>query len=176
MSLAAKQLTNYTILGTDVSQQAIVEARLGQYDKRQQSLIPDLCQQFVQPLRSWASDISQSHFLDVYRQKAMTGTRCTGRLRPFTSVCYFALHNILKKPPTTHLQHVIICQNVLLYFRKFDQRDILKAIRAVCVRWIYYIGSRVEALFWRPSNMRRIAHPLVNVWQKSMPKLVPRRG
>lgn len=52
MSLAAKQMTNYAILGTDVSQQALTRARLGRYDDRQRQLVPQDCQQFIQPLLS----------------------------------------------------------------------------------------------------------------------------
>ena len=168
MSLASEQLINYTILGTDVSQQAITKARLGQYDKRQQSLIPDLCQQFVQPLRA-KCDISQSHFYKVSTaKKAMTGTQTDWQIAPtLRRYVSFALHNIIEqKPPTSHLQHVIICQNMLLYFRKFDQRDILARLSEQCALGGYIILAPGEALFWRPSNMRRIAHPQVNVWQK----------
>ena len=55
---------------------------------------------------------------------------------------------------------------MLLYFRKFDQRDILARLSEQCTLEGYIILAPGEALFWRPSNMRRIAHPQVNVWQK----------
>lgn len=61
---------------------------------------------------------------------------------------------------------MIICQNVLLYFRKFDQRDILTRLAAQCALGGYIVLAPGEALFWRPSNMRRIAHPQINAWQK----------
>ncbi|MEN6669366.1 CheR family methyltransferase [Psychrobacter sp. B38] len=165
MSLASAQLTNYVVLGTDVSQQAISKAQLGQYDKRQQSLIPQHCQQFVQPLpaKNMANELN---FHDSLTSKIGTHAcwQVASILRPYVD---FALHNIIEqKPPTSHLQHVIICQNVLLYFRKFDQRDILARLSEQCVLGGYIILAPGEALFWRPSNMRRIAHPQVNVWQK----------
>ena len=40
MSLAAEQLSKFMLLGTDVSEQAITNALLAQYDKRQEALIP----------------------------------------------------------------------------------------------------------------------------------------
>ena len=168
MSLASERLMNYRILGTDVSQQAITKARLGQYDKRQQLLIPEACQQFIQPLRA-KHDINQSHFNQVSTaKKAMTSTQTDWQIMPtLQNYVSFALHNIIEqKPPTLHLQNVIICQNMLLYFRKFDQRDILARLSEHCVLGGYIILAPGEALFWRPSNMRRIAHPQVNVWQK----------
>ncbi|WP_286740264.1 CheR family methyltransferase [Psychrobacter sp. UBA3068] len=168
MSLAAEPLKNYVILGTDVSQQAILQARLGQYDKRQQLLIPARCQQFVQPLRD-KSEAHQSNFYGLSAvKKATNSTHADWQIAPILQQrVSFALHNIIeKKPPTSHLQHVIICQNMLLYFRKFDQRDILARLSEQCALGGYIILAPGEALFWRPSNMRRIAHPQVNVWQK----------
>lgn len=168
MSLSSEQLTNYTILATDVSQQAILKARLGQYDKRQQLFMPQRYQQFVRPLKA-ESVIDKSNLYDSYTAKeAVTGTQVHWQIAPILRpYVRFALHNIIeKRPPTSHLQHVIICQNMLLYFRKFDQRDILARLSEQCMLGGYIILAPGEALFWRPSNMRRIAHPQVNVWQK----------
>ena len=168
MSLAAKQLSNYTILGTDVSQQVLAKARLGQYDAKQQSLIPPYCQQFVQPL-SPAIMADEASISNTYLNRTTASSsygywQVTATLK---SQVRFALHNIMdEKPPTAHLQQVIVCQNMLLYFRKFDQRDILARLSKQCALGGYIILAPGEALFWRPSNMRRIAHPHLNAWQK----------
>ncbi|WP_372843483.1 protein-glutamate O-methyltransferase CheR [Psychrobacter sp.] len=171
MSLAAKQLSNYTILGTDVSQQVLAQARVGQYDAKQQALIPPYCQQFVQPLLPAAMadeaniDNAGNAFIDKAKVSNSTGYwQVTATLK---SQVRFALHNIMdEKPPTAHLQQMIVCQNMLLYFRKFDQRDILARLSKQCAVGGYIILAPGEALFWRPSNMRRIAHPHLNAWQK----------
>ena len=170
MSLAAKQLTHYTILGTDVSEQALKKARLGQYDKRQQALIPPHCQQFVQPLRQ-ASVIEALRFTPVAtntKQTIKNSVNANWQVMPtLKQQVRFTLHNIInQEPPTPHLQQVIVCQNMLLYFRKFDQRDILARLSEQCALGGYIILAPGEALFWRPSNMRRIAHPQINAWQK----------
>ncbi|MGB6925125.1 CheR family methyltransferase [Psychrobacter sp.] len=164
MSLAAQRCQDYVILGTDISEEAIKSARLGQYDNRQQTLIPQSCQSFVQPLPSkgtlnrFKSDTSEA------ANSMQENWQVAPVLQPYIN---FSVHNIIEqKPPTTHLQHVIICQNMLLYFRKFDQRDILARLSEQCALEGYIILAPGEALFWRPSNMRRIAHPQVNVWQK----------
>ena len=168
MSLASEQLENYTILGTDISYQAIKRAQSGHYDQRQKLLIPDSCQQFIQPLCA-NSAIRKPSFCDSTITKEMIASnqahwQIVPSLQQYVS---FALHNIIEqKPPTPHLQNVIICQNMLLYFRKFDQRDILARLSEQCVLGGYIVLAPGEALFWRPSNMRRIAHPQVNVWQK----------
>ena len=170
MSLAAKQLTHYTILGTDVSEQALKKARLGQYDKRQQALIPPHCQQFIQPLRQ-ASVIEALRFAPVATNtKQIIRNSVNAHWQVMLTLkqqVRFTLHNIInQEPPTPHLQQVIVCQNMLLYFRKFDQRDILARLSEQCALGGYIILAPGEALFWRPSNMRRIAHPQINAWQK----------
>ena len=170
MSLAAKQLTHYAILGTDVSEQALKKARLGQYDKRQQALIPPHCQQFIQPLRQ-ASVIEALRFAPVAtntKQTIKNSVNANWQVMPtLKQQVRFTLHNIInQEPPTPHLQQVIVCQNMLLYFRKFDQRDILARLSEQCALGGYIILAPGEALFWRPSNMRRIAHPQINAWQK----------
>ena len=170
MSLAAKQLTHYTILGTDVSEQALKKASVGQYDKRQQALIPPHCQQFVQPLRQ-ASVIEALRFTPVAtntKQTIKNSVNANWQVMPtLKQQVRFTLHNIInQEPPTPHLQQVIVCQNMLLYFRKFDQRDILARLSEQCALGGYIILAPGEALFWRPSNMRRIAHPQINAWQK----------
>ena len=170
MSLAAKQLTHYTILGTDVSEQALKKARVGQYDNRQQALIPPHCQQFIQPLRQ-ASVIEALRFAPVAtntKKIIRNSVNAHWQVMPtLKQQVRFTLHNIInQEPPTPHLQQVIVCQNMLLYFRKFDQRDILARLSEQCALGGYIILAPGEALFWRPSNMRRIAHPQINAWQK----------
>jgi len=168
MSLAAKQMTNYSILGTDVSQQALTKARLGRYDDRQRQLVPQDCQQFIQPLLS--EDVTGEP--NPYTSSAVHQMQKT--IEPHWQVAAalrqnvsFTWHNIFTQElATPSLQQVIICQNMLLYFRKFDQRDILTRLSAQCALGGYIILAPGEALFWRPSNMRRTAHPQINAWQK----------
>ena len=171
MSLASEQLKNFKILGTDVSEKALEKARLGQYDKRQLYTIPQHFQKFTQPKES-NNDSSEivssskgrgSEGIGVDRNSPSDWQVAT-LLRSHVN---FVWHNIFTQEiPTSHLQQVIICQNMLLYFRKFDQRDILKRLSAQCAIGGYLVLAPGEALFWRPSNMRRIVHSQINVWQK----------
>ena len=168
MSLAAARFSDYAILGTDVSEEAIKHAKLRRYDNRQKSLIPPECQQFVQPLSDQTGMTKSplnhcSRVLDL-ANSMQAQWQVASTLQPNVD---FVLHNAIEqKPPTEHRQQVIICQNMLLYFRKFDQRDILTRLSEQCALEGYIILAPGEALFWRPSNMRRVAHPQVNVWQK----------
>lgn len=168
MSLAAKQLIDYVILGTDVSKQALTKARLGRYDNRQRRLIPQNCQQFIQPISPEHATCKPNPY------DFSTINHTSKNIQPHWQVAAalqqrvsFTWHNIFTQElPTSYLQQVIICQNMLLYFRKFDQRDILTRLSAQCALGGYIILAPGEALFWRPANMRRIAHPQINAWQK----------
>ena len=168
MSLASERLVDYTILGTDISQQAITESRLGHYNKRQQLLIPPNCQRFIKPLATNRVTTKSNSCSSSTVKDTVTNMQADWQVEPsLQQHVSFVLHNVIEqKPPTLHLQHVIVCQNMLLYFRKFDQRDILTRLSEQCAIGGYIILAPGEALFWRPSNMRRIAHPQVNVWQK----------
>ena len=171
MSLASEQLKNFEILGTDVSEKALEKARLGQYDKRQRYTIPQHFQKFTQPVES-NNDISDIVGSSKNRVSDGIGNDRSSpshwQVAPLLrSHVNFVWHNVFtQEVPTSHLQQVIICQNMLLYFRKFDQRDILKRLSAQCAVGGYLVLAPGEALFWRPSNMRRIVHSQTNVWQK----------
>ncbi|OLF39613.1 chemotaxis protein CheR [Psychrobacter sp. Cmf 22.2] len=180
MSLAAKNISNYMLLGSDVSRKALTKARKGQYDQRQRKLIPSTYQHFTQSL----AVTDQNDIQATPQYQASTTSQALPKLHldkllPNESSAYwrvvpelheqvsFIWHNIFTQGlATLHLQQVIVCQNVLIYFRQFDQRDILTRLSAQCALGGYIILAPGEALFWRPSNMRRIAHPQVNAWQK----------
>ena len=159
MNLAAQQLDHYLVLGTDVRQQALEQARVGQYEHRQCQLMPASCQQFLQPVVMTADRVTSSAPIATHSLWQVNAS-----LRKHVS---FTWHNIFTKAmPTSHLQQVIMCQNVLIYFRQFDQRDILTRLATQCALGGHIILAPGEGLGWRPANMRRIKHPQVNAWQK----------
>lgn len=159
MHLAAQQLDHYLVLGTDVRQQALEQARVGQYEHRQCQLMPASCQQFLQPVVMTNDRVTSSAPIATHSLWQVNAS-----LRKHVS---FTWHNIFTKAmPTSHLQQVIMCQNVLIYFRQFDQRDILTRLATQCALGGHIILAPGEGLGWRPANMRRIKHPQVNAWQK----------
>lgn len=180
MALSDKKLTNYLILGTDVNQQALIEARKGQYNQQQYRLIPAEYQRYVSiPLTRQSSlkpyiltsrhaSSRQTFKASRLNQPHFDETAKNWQIAPeLHKKVDFVWHNIFtQNPATPYLQQVILCQNVLIYFRQFDQRDILTRLAAQCVVGGYIVLAPGEALFWRPSNMRRVAHLKVNAWQK----------
>ena len=196
MSLAEQKVAHYHILGTDVSQQALTKARLGRYTERECQTIAPIYQKFMPPVSGTeypkpsapsadtdritsavngvALSRSTSEVMISRHQSQLNAKLRVSMLQPQRQVVpmlrrqvRFIWHNIFTKDmPVLPLQNVIICQNMLIYFRQFDQRDILTRLAAQCELGGYIVLAPGEALFWRPSNMRRIAHPQVNAWQK----------
>lgn len=159
MSLAAQHIESYSILGTDVSQKALIRAYNGQYDYRQRETIPQQCQQFIQPLDVSGDNLESSQSLDDE-----SSWQVDARLRKHVT---FLWHNLFThSSPLSGAYEVIICQNVLIYFRQFDQRDILTRLAAQCAVGGHIVLSPGEGLGWRPNNMRRIKSLQVNAWQK----------
>lgn len=180
MIFAANHISNYRILGSDVSQQALHRARAGKYDQRQQRLIPLAYQRFMQSVvlseqkdrqtvPQCQASINSQEVPKLARNSAVPNQNlATWQITPqLHEHVDFIWHNIFTKDPATpHLQQVILCQNMLIYFRQFDQRDILTRLAAQCVLGGHIVLAPGEALFWRPTNMRRVTHSKVNVWQK----------
>lgn len=99
--------TNFTVYGSDFHQQALAQATQGYYEANELAFVPQAYQQWLIP---------QADKLVVAEQ-----------LRKHLT--YFSL-NLVQPPPLLPIQRgqcqVIICQNVLIYFRQFLQRDVLK--------------------------------------------------
>lgn len=170
MALAANGVQNAHVLGMDVSQKALDYARRGQYDGKTRAFIPLQYQEFIHPLegnddiKSGVDVNSEQQQLQSLPDNTAAPWQVSPKLRDHVD---FIWHNIFaddltKMPPP----QVIICQNVLIYFRKFDQRDILTKLAKRCKVGGYIILAPAEGLSWRPKNMRKLQHPLVNVWQK----------
>ena len=79
---------------------------------------------------------------------------------------FFWHKNKTKTPLGLPKQQVIICQNVLIYFRKFDQRDILAYFVQNLDIGGYVLLAPNEAMFWQHPNMRRVDNGHINAWQK----------
>lgn len=160
MMLASKGIDQYHILGSDVSQKALTQAKSAQYEGRTRRFIPNAYQQFLIPMISMPSVSRQNQTNDTLTDLTW---QVSFKLQDHVS---FIWHNIFCDDLPTGDQDVIICQNVLIYFRKFDQRDILTKLTQACAIGGHIILAPSEGLSWRPKNMRKVKHPLINAWQK----------
>lgn len=162
MLLENSGIVDYRILGTDVNYEAIQEARLGRYNAREIAAIPNNYSHFIQSCNSDSVPMCQS-----LKDKAAESGNCWQVSDSLGKNVTFRHHNMFTgKVATKAKQQVIICQNMLIYFRQFDQRDILARLVEHCEVGGHIILAPGEALFWRHPKMQRISHPEVNLWQK----------
>ncbi len=139
----------FELWGSDVNKAAIEYATHGRYAIRYLQEIPEQYHHFA---------------LKSEQEKSSRYWYMSDRLRD--SVQFFQ-HNIFSEPlPSLPKMNVILCQNVLIYFRQFDQRDILFRLVQQLEVGGYLVLAPGEASFWQHPQMRRIRHSAVNVWQK----------
>jgi len=98
----------YSVTGTDISTIVLRKARAGRYPLRALERIP------VQ-YHSWAVQPLSAQQIEVSA--------------PLRQRCCFSQVNILNlKSCPLQSQHIIVCQNVLIYFRRWRRREILDAL------------------------------------------------
>lgn len=153
MLLEHQQISNYEILGSDVSLEAIKTAQQARYTERDKQAIAPQYHHYLSQIKD-----------DSDPQNKTSDWQIVNTIRNKVS---FKYHNVFTTViPTPLKQHVIICQNMLIYFRQFDQRDILARLAAQCEVGGHLILAPGEALFWHHPKMKRLPHTEVNVWQK----------
>lgn len=149
----------YHVMGVDVSQTSLAYAKTGNYPVRAKQEVPAVYQHYLTPMV-----ITED--LDVQT----VGYSVHQRLREWTT---FGYGNVFDKISferafvgQIHSFKVIVCQNMLIYFRRFDQRDILDRLVSLLEEGGYLVLGAAEAWFWQHEAMQKLSHPTVNVWQK----------
>lgn len=139
---------NFLILGLDASEQALSQARTATYPTATLAQVPKLYQSYTNKQGSmWQLDpiLQQSvNFVNcnVFSQEDFG--RAVGSYEPI----------------------LILCQNMLIYFRRFDQRDILERLGNRLALGGYLVLGAAEGLFWNPSWLVHQKHIQANAWQK----------
>jgi chemotaxis methyl-accepting protein methylase len=140
LAMTARQhaLRTYRVMATDISEHALRVARQGIYPARRADSIPDAMKlRFGQALASGQWQVSNTLMSQVS----------------------FHLLNLMDvaQAPFRRLD-VIFCQNVLIYFRKFDRRDILDALaHRLELGGVLVLGPG-EMADWQHPQMRRVDH------------------
>lgn len=157
MALEAKKrrddaFAGYCVCGVDASKAALAKAKTARYNKRQWQYVPSVYRKYAQ----WATpDFFEPN--DALK-KQVDFAFCN----IFDAVSVERLKTRLPYAPDA-----ILCQNLLIYFRQFDQRDILDRLAQLLKNGGHLILGAGEALFWRPRNMQKQRCLDVNVWQKT---------
>lgn len=153
-TLTQKTPTDYQLLGVDISQMSLAYAELAHYPLRTKQEIPSLYHHHLMPIEGGVVGWQPAPQL----RERVAFMRCN----IFDTVSFAGvIERVQYQRPT-----VIICQNTLIYFRRFDQRDILDRLVSVLEEGGYLVLGLSEAWFWQHPQMERLADTSVNVWKK----------
>lgn len=126
----------YEVLATDISQQVLVSAKEGRYLARKVQHIPTR-------FRSNYGQLVGQHYWQIAES-----------LKAHVFFRQFNLMNVVAVP--FRKLNIIYCHNVLIYFKKFDRRDILNAlVKCLDVGGILVVGPG-EVLEWRHYQLKKI--------------------
>ena len=126
----------YEVLATDISQQVLVTAKEGLYLARKAEHIP-------LRFRAGSGQVVKQLYWQI-----------TDDLKPYVFFRQFNLMNVVSAP--FRKLNIIFCQNVLIYFKKFDRRDILNAlVKCLDVGGILVLGPG-EVLEWHHHQLKKI--------------------
>lgn len=143
----------FRVNGSDLSVRSLTLAKKGEYMGRQINEIPA---RYRSQLRATQDNMGIFNHQKIWQVDTKTQQHT-----------HFFWHNLFAKTPLgLPKQQVIICQNVLIYFRKFDQRDILAYFVQNLDIGGYVLLAPNEAMFWQHPNMRRVDNGQINAWQK----------
>lgn len=128
----------------------MIDATLGEYDNAQKPFIPALYHHYLK---------------DVGRDKFALISTMKSQLQFFSKNLVDAQQSI---PLETGQCQLIVCNNVLIYFRQFEQRDIVRYLaRYLADDGILLLGAG-ESLEFGDSDLQQIAVPTINGYCKTV--------
>jgi chemotaxis methyl-accepting protein methylase len=125
------QIGRVVVTGTDVDANAVRAAKRGAYAAADLQEVPD--------------DVRQRYFSDDAPYRPSPGVRRLVR---------FVTHDLLKDPYPAAPQHIIICRNVLIYFDRAVQQQVIGRFRESLEPGGYLILGKVETLLGTPGFER----------------------
>lgn len=143
-------VSDFELLGVDASVRSLKIARTATYNERAFSQIPKPYRRF------WRMTYEHWQIMPSLQTKAQ-----------FINCNVYDEHEFQQKL-SHHAQKLslVLCQNMLIYFRRFDQRDILFRMTSLIKPDGFLVLGAGEGLFWQQPNMKRLSGTTVNVWQK----------
>jgi chemotaxis methyl-accepting protein methylase/signal transduction histidine kinase/chemotaxis response regulator CheB len=145
------------IFATDLSEQAIKDARIGEYAYDKVKAVPD-------------------NYLNRYFTKTGDKYRIIKELR---DMCIFAPHNILRDPPFSRMDFVSCC-NLLIYFDSAAQKKVFTTVHFALNDSGYLMLGKAETigtsspLFTQVTNKFKIYARKKNTGVKRIIELLPR--
>lgn len=136
----------YEVLATDISHQVLIQAKQGLYNIRKSLNIPERFRS------SYGQAVNQTQWqiADNLKSKVL--------FRPFN------LKHIENLP--FRKLDIIFCHNVLIYFKKFDRRDILNALVQCLAQGGILVLGPGEILDWHHPQLKKIEQSGILAYEK----------
>lgn len=136
----------FGVTGSDISQPAIEKARLGRFGARKLLGVDD--------------DLKQRYFRPAERNTVEIVSSIRER------VCFTRLNVLdLDKAPM-HGMNIIFCQNLLIYFRRWRRREIVKRLAERLAPGGLLVLGQGELTDWQPPGLQRVPSEHVLAWIK----------
>ncbi|MBQ0719656.1 MAG: protein-glutamate O-methyltransferase CheR [Gammaproteobacteria bacterium] len=151
---AVEQTPAFSIVGIDVSAEAIQAARRGIYPNRHLQSVPE-------PLRDNYFTVATDSSMEVKAElKKRVG---------------FFVSNMFDQncPGLASPLDVIFCQNVLIYLKNWRRRDLLNSFVEKLKPGGYLIVGPGELNDWQPEGLSRVAYPGIQAFEKLLPIGMP---
>jgi chemotaxis methyl-accepting protein methylase len=128
------QIGRLTVTGTDVDGEAIRSAALGAY-----------------------SEADLAEVRSEFRTRYFTANPPFEPVAGIRRLVRFARHDLLKDRYPREPQHVVICRNVLIYFERAVQQQVIEGFRASLAPGGFLILGKVESLLASAWAFERVA-------------------
>ncbi|SHK16754.1 MCP methyltransferase, CheR-type [Marinobacter antarcticus] len=136
----------YGVTGSDISSPVIEKARAGQFNARKlQGMEENMKTRYFRPAERNTVEI-----VDSIRER----------------VCFTRLNVLdLDKAPM-HGMNIIFCQNLLIYFRRWRRRDIVRRLAERLAPGGLLVLGQGELTDWQPPGLQRVPSEHVLAWIK----------
>lgn len=137
----------FAIVATDISHRAIAEARLGVYQARRLSQV--------------CPSLKDKYFDSVGPNRY--------RVKPFlrAHICFLTSNVLDYRPPLMRRKlNLIYCQNMLIYFRRWQRREIINQLTQQMKDDGHLIIGMGELGTWTPANLSRSVPRTVQAYSK----------
>ncbi|HET8800291.1 MAG TPA: CheR family methyltransferase [Marinobacter sp.] len=139
----------FGVTGSDISKPAIEKARLGQFNARK--------------LLAMDEALKARYFRPAERNSVEIVNSIRDR------VCFTRLNVLdLDKAPM-HGMNIIFCQNLLIYFRRWRRRDIVKRLAERLAPGGLLVLGQGELTDWQPPGLQKVPSEHVLAWIKRQP-------
>jgi chemotaxis methyl-accepting protein methylase len=146
----ADQTPAFSIVGIDVSTEAIQAARQGAYSNRHLESVPEAL---------------RNNYFKVATDSSMAVKEELKKRVGFFVSNMFDQHC----PAFASPLDVIFCQNVLIYLKNWRRRDLLNSFVEKLKPGGYLIVGPGELNDWQPEGLSRVAYPGIQAFEKLLP-------